>query len=391
MRIFVMLSRIPWPLEKGDKLRAYNQIKCLAKNHEVILCALNDDAKVDKMKAFAALQPYCASINFIDIRKPGILFNLTRAFLAGMPMQCGYFFNSRAKAKVHRLIAKYKPDMLFGQLLRVAPYLIDENTPKMLDYQDVFSMGMKRRMDVALCVKKPVFRMEYNRLRRYEREVFDRFDVKTIICDADRKFIDHERRDEILIVPNGVDHQYYTPRECEKKYDVVFSGNMSYPPNIDAVEYMSREIFPIVWKTLPNTTFYAAGATPDARVKNCANDRVIISGWLDDMREAYAHSRVFIAPMRIGTGLQNKLLEAMSMGLPSITTPLANDSLGAENGNEILVGSNAEELAQHIITLLTDNDKARRIAKAGFDFTNRVYDWDKATRIMEDAMEKFNN
>ena len=386
-----MLSRIPWPLEKGDKLRAYNQIKCLAKNHEVILCALNDDAKVDKMKAFAALQPYCASINFIDIRKPGILFNLTRAFLAGMPMQCGYFFNSRAKAKVHRLIAKYKPDMLFGQLLRVAPYLIDENTPKMLDYQDVFSMGMKRRMDVALCVKKPVFRMEYNRLRRYEREVFDRFDVKTIICDADRKFIDHERRDEILIVPNGVDHQYYTPRECEKKYDVVFSGNMSYPPNIDAVEYMSREIFPIVWKTLPNTTFYAAGATPDARVKNCANDRVIISGWLDDMREAYAHSRVFIAPMRIGTGLQNKLLEAMSMGLPSITTPLANDSLGAENGNEILVGSNAEELAQHIITLLTDNDKARRIAKAGFDFTNRVYDWDKATRIMEDAMEKFNN
>ena len=306
-------------------------------------------------------------------------------------MQCGYFFNSRAKAKVHRLIAKYKPDMLFGQLLRVAPYLIDENTPKVLDYQDVFSMGMKRRMDVALCVKKPVFRMEYNRLRRYEREVFDRFDVKTIICDADRKFIDHERRDEILIVPNGVDHQYYTPRECEKKYDVVFSGNMSYPPNIDAVEYMSREILPIVWKTLPNTTFYAAGATPDARVKNCANNRVVISGWLDDMREAYAHSRVFIAPMRIGTGLQNKLLEAMSMGLPSITTPLANDSLGAENENEILVGSNAEELAQHIITLLTDNDKARRIAKAGFDFTNRVYDWDKATRIMEDAMEKFNN
>lgn len=386
-----MLSRIPWPLEKGDKLRAYNQIKCLAKNHEVILCALNDDTKVDKMKAFAALQPYCASVNFIDIRKPGILFNLMRAFLTGMPMQCGYFFNSRAKAKVHRLIAKYKPDMLFGQLLRVAPYLIDENTPKMLDYQDVFSMGMKRRMDVALCVKKPVFRMEYNRLRRYEREVFDRFDVKTIICDADRKFIDHERRDEILIVPNGVDHQYYTPRECEKKYDVVFSGNMSYPPNIDAVEYMSREILPIVWKTLPNTTFYAAGATPDARVKNCANDRIIISGWLDDMREAYAHSRVFIAPMRIGTGLQNKLLEAMSMGLPSITTPLANDSLGAENGNEILVGNNAEELAQHIITLLTDNDKARRIAQAGFDFTNRVYDWDKATRIMEDAMKKCNN
>ena len=106
---------------------------------------------------------------------------------------------------------------------------------------------------------------------------------------------------------------------------------------------------------------------------------------LNDIRDAYAQSRVFIAPMRIGTGLQNKLLEAMSMGIPAITTPLANASLGAKPNEEILVGSNAEELARHIITLLTGTAKAEQIAHSGFDFTNRVYDWGKATEILESA------
>jgi glycosyltransferase involved in cell wall biosynthesis len=141
-----------------------------------------------------------------------------------------------------------------------------------------------------------------------------------------------------------------------------------------------------VWKTLPETKMYIAGATPDPKVKKVASDRIIVSGWLDDIRDAYAQSRVFIAPMRIGTGLQNKLLEAMSMRLPAITSPLANASLGAKPNEEIFVGGNAEEMAKHIITLLTDQKKADQIAQAGYDFTNRVYDWGKATERMEEAM-----
>jgi len=122
-------------------------------------------------------------------------------------------------------------------------------------------------------------------------------------------------------------------------------------------------------------------------VKKAASDKIIVSGWLDDIRDAYAQSRVFIAPMRIGTGLQNKLLEAMSMRLPAITSPLANASLGAKPNEEILIGSNAQEMAQNIITLLTDTEKAEKIAQAGFDFTNRVYDWGKATERLEEAMK----
>lgn len=387
MKIFVLLPRIPWPLEKGDKLRAYNQIKQLSNDNEVVLCALNTDKNANKEEAYKALQPYCISVTFIDINKISILFNIIKAFLKGLPIQCGYFYNSKAHKIVHNLIEKNKPDMLFGQLLRVAEYLRFEKTAKTIDYQDVFSMGMKRRADIAPFYLKPIFNMEYNRLRRYEHDIFDDFDVKTIISIQDRDDIDHTKKEEILIVPNGVDHEYYSPQQQEKKYDIVFTGNMAYAPNVNAVEYLSNHILPLVWEKLPNTKMYIAGATPDPRVKKVASERIIISGWLDDMRDAYAQSKIFIAPMRIGTGLQNKLLEAMSMRLPCITTSLANGSLHAEDGKEILVGNNEYELADHIVTLLTDIEKAESVAQNGYDFVHRVYDWGEATKIMENEMK----
>lgn len=388
MKIFILLPRIPYPLEKGDKLRAFNQIKQLAKHNEIVLCALNDSNKVSEQDAFRALQPYCQSVNFIRMNKMQILLGLIRAFIKGLPMQCGYFYNHKADRKIDSLIAKHKPDMLYCQLLRTAEYIRHKDIPKAIDYQDIFSIGMKRRADIASPLTRPIYNMEYRRLKRHEAAVFEDFDVKTIISEPDRALFPHDKRDEILIIPNGVDHDYFKPQEREKKYDLVFTGNMSYPPNVNAVDYLANEILPLVWKTLPDVKLYIAGATPDPKVKKAACNRIIISGWLDDIRDAYAQSRVFIAPMRIGTGLQNKLLEAMSMELPAITSPLANASLGAKPGEEIFVGSNASELAQHIITLLTNKEKAECLAQAGFDFTNRVYNWGKATERLEEAMSQ---
>ena len=335
---------------------------------------MNDDAKVSEQDAFHALQPYCQSINFIKITKPQIALGLVRALCKGLPLQCGYFFNRKAAKKIDALIAKHKPEMLYGQLLRVAEYIRHKDLPKAIDYQDIFSYGMKRRADIASPITRPIYNMEYRRLCRYEATIFNDFDVKTIISEPDRALFPHDRRNEILIIPNGVDHNFFQPQEREKKYDLVFTGNMSYPPNVNAVEYLANEIMPIVWETLPDVKLYIAGATPDPKVKKVASDKIIVSGWLDDIRDAYAQSRVFIAPMRIGTGLQNKLLEAMSMRLPAITSPLANASLGAKPNEEILIGNNANEMAQHITNLLTDKEKTERLAQAGFDFTNRVYD-----------------
>ena len=388
MKIFVLLSRIPWPLEKGDKLRAFNQIKSLSRNNEIFLCCLNDDASADKNEAVQKLQPFCKTIEIIDLPKYKILWNLFVAFLKGWPIQCGYFYNSSAHSRIHSLIQRVQPDMLYGQLVRVAPYLQDESCKKTIDYQDTLSVGMKRREEKASWVKRWIFHMEFRRLQRYERCIMDTFDVKTIISDSDRQCIDHSRKNDILVVPNGVDFEHFTIKNVAKKYDVVFTGNMAYPPNVDAVAFLSREIMPIVWKTRPETTLCIAGATPAPSVKSAANEKITVTGWVDDMRDVYAQSHIFIAPMRIGTGLQNKLLEAMSMELPCITASLANGSVRAENGKEICVADSAEAYARAILNLLNDEQIAEQMAHNGNAFVHAHYDWNATTEIVEKAMEK---
>lgn len=379
MRILILLSRIPYPLEKGDKLRAFHQIKELAKSNEIILCALNPNRKIDKQKAFSAVQPYCRSINFIDLPWSGRLWNMMFAFFKNLPFQSGYFYNRRAAKKIVSLINEYKPDHIYCQLLRTAEYVKDVDIPKTIDYQDVFSYGIKRRIKRSSVFMRPFLSMEYRRLIAYESKLFDIFNNKTIISYPDRQLIQHPKKDKIEVIPNGVDHDFFTPKESEKTIDIVFTGNMAYPPNVDAAGFLVKEIMPLVWAKRPETKVMLAGASPDKKVLALKSDKVTVTGWMDDIRDAYDSSRVFIAPMRIGTGLQNKLLEAMSMNIPSITTPLANDALKAKDREEILIGQTAEELAEKLLFLLNDKDIYNKIATQGNHFVKSNYSWEEAT------------
>ncbi len=387
MTIFVILPRVPYPLEKGDKLRAFYQIKELSKNNEIILCALNHNKKLDKQLAFKKLQPYCRSINFIDINPFQVIVNVIKAFFNGIPLQVGYFYSKRADKKIKRLFNDYKPGHVYCQLVRSAEYGINLPVSKTLDYQDVFSYGVKRRISKAPFWLKPVLKLEYKRLTRYEAKVFDIFDVKTIISVPDRELIKHKDKHKIHVIPNGVDHDFFKPLDKPKTYEVVFTGNMSYPPNVDAAGFLAKEIMSLVWEKYPSAKLLLAGASPDPKVKALSSDKIKVSGWLDDIRDAYASAKIFIAPMRIGTGLQNKLLEAMSMKIPSITTPLANAALQAHTGKEILVGETAEELAGNIIRLLDDKEFAEKLANKGYDFVHKNYSWSEATFKLEKLMK----
>ncbi len=379
MRIFVLLSRIPYPLEKGDKLRAFHQIKILSEKHEIILCALNPLRKADKQKAFTRLQPYCRSVNFIDLPVATRTVNILKAFMTGLPIQSGYFYSRKARKKITALIEEYQPDLLFAQLSRTARYLMDMPHKKILDYQDAFSYGLKRRTAKAKWPAKWLYRMEQKRMEIFEKEIFDRFDHKTIISEQDRELIPHPSKEKIRVIRNGVDMDYFFPLSREKKQEIVFTGNMNYPPNVDAALYLVKEIMPLVWQKKPETRLLLAGATPHAKVKGLQNNRVKVSGWLDDIREAYASSLIFIAPMRMGTGLQNKLLEAMAMKIPSITTPLANAALKARPGHEILTGNNARTLAEALLELLDNKTHREKLAENAFVFVQQNYHWRKAT------------
>ena len=381
MKIFVLLSRFPYPLEKGDKLRAYNQIKYLSENHEIHLCALND-AKISN-KHLDALKPFCKSINVINLTKAGSAWNIIRAFFNGKPLQVGYFFSSSGKKKIHNLINEIKPDHIFCQLLRVAEYVKDLDIPKTLDYQDVFSKGVERRIEKSPWYKKFILKTEYQRLLNYEEEIFSYFDNLTIISEPDRELIPHPDRNKIAIVINGVDVDFFKPMNIKKEYDLVFIGNMGYPPNINAAKYLAEKIMPLVHKKLPEARLTLAGATPHPDVQALENEKITVTGWMDDIRESYAKAKIFIAPMQIGTGLQNKLLEAMAMKIPCITSGLANKALEAIPEKEILVGNSPEEFADHIFRLLEDDQLSKNLSENAYKLVHSKYNWDGATKKLE--------
>ncbi|MEM7298602.1 MAG: glycosyltransferase, partial [Bacteroidota bacterium] len=207
-----------------------------------------------------------------------------------------------------------------------------------------------------------------------------------IISEQDRDFIFHPKRKDIAVIPNGVDQEFFRPVERQKKYEIVFTGNMNYPPNVDSAVLLARDILPLVKRKVPEAKLLIAGAQPANAVKALASSDVIVSGWMDDIRDAYSESKVFIAPMQIGSGLQNKLLEAMSMGLPCITSALANNALGAEPGKEILVGNNPQEYANHILELLNNQELASDLSDNGLQFIRRKYSWESSAQLLEDLM-----
>lgn len=377
MRLFIILPRVPYPTEKGDKLRAFHQIRHLAKTHEIILCALNEgDLHED---ALPVLRKIVKAVHIIPISKTAIALNLIRSLFSGKPFQVGYYYHHKAADRIDALIREYKPDHIFCQLIRVAAYAIPHLIPKTLDYQDVFSKGIERRIAGSPFYLRPFLRIEYTRLLRYEREVFDHFDHKLIISAPDRELIPHPDRHKIVIVANGVDTGFFHPIEREKQYDLVFTGNMGYPPNIESAEYLVNRILPRVKERLPGIRLLIAGANPHLRVQVLRSAQVTVSGWIPDIRESYATARIFIAPMQIGTGLQNKILEAMAMKIPCITSPLAFAALNAQKDQDILVAETPDEYADQILMLLQDPDKAASLAQNGYQFVRQNFSWEHET------------
>lgn len=386
MKILVVLSRLPYPLDKGDKLRAFHQIKELSKNNEVYLFCLNN-SPIHPL-SMEVLSSFIKDIHVANFNKIDGLIGLTTSFFDGTPFQTGYYSHSRNIKAFKEYCNKIKPDVLFYQFVRTAKYSC-VNYPKVLDYQDALSANMEGRALKTKFIKKLIFSIEAKRLRKYEAKMFDIYDKLTIIVQADKKEIKHPRQEEIIVLPNGVDNSYFEYKAPqEKEFDIIFSGGMSYAPNVVAANYLGKEIMPLVWEKLPNAKLVIAGANPASTVKNLESDNIKVTGWVDDMKEYYGKSKIFIAPMQIGTGLQNKLLEAMAMNLPCITSTLANEALVATPNENILIANTPQENANQIISLLTNSQLAQNIAKSGNDFVKINYRWETYGKLLENVLKE---
>ncbi len=380
----MITSRFPFPLEKGDKLRAFFQIQELSKSFDVHLISLSESPVTDTQRK--ELTPLLASLTVYRINPIEKWLGAFLQLFGKKPIQVGYFHNWRTQRKVNRLLDDIAPDHIYCQLIRVAEYVKNyHHCSKTIDYMDALSKGIERRVEREKASRKWLFQLEYKRLLNYENSIFSYFEYHTIISEQDRQHIFHTLRNSITVVPNGVNEMFFDPYTHEKRVEIVFTGNMSYPPNVEAAQYIVHEILP----ELPQSVqLLLSGATPTPEVRALSRERVKITGWVDDIRDSYAQGRIFIAPMFIGTGLQNKLLEAMAMGLPCITTTLANNALKATPDKSILIADDKATFVHHVLRLLEQNDFYTKIATNGKQFIQTNYRWSECTKELVEILKK---
>ncbi len=399
MKILVVLPRFPFPLEKGDKLRAYHQIRTLAERNEIYLFAISHQPVNEEQ--MVEMRRYCIKICVVNPPRMVVASRAALNLFRVRSLQVGYWYSHRLHRRYRKFEALVQPDIIYSQMIRTMSYVADSKVPKVMDFQDALSMNVERRMmSMRNVVNKAgtihsgrsprymLLHFEYKMLRSMEYKAFDIFDALTVIAETDSEAIPHHFHHNIDIVRNGVDFDYFFPREAPKQHSIVFCGNMQYKPNIDAARYLVNDIMPLVWRELPDADVVLAGATPKAAVRQLAGNRVTVTGTVDDIRDCYASAQVMVAPMRIGSGLQNKLLEAMAMRVPCVTTPLANESLGATPDVEVCVGKNAEELAACIVRLLSNEQLRNAMADRADAFVHDNFSWEASSHQLESIFQQ---
>lgn len=374
-KLVFLTSRVPWPLEKGDKLRAWYQLRELSRHFDITLISIGEGEL--HPDARANIEPHCKAFHVFSMTRKEMMRNMFKAVFTKMPMQVAWFYSERVQAEIDRVIDEVQPDRIYCQLIRTTEYVRKRtDVIRIVDFMDVFSKGLERRLDKVNIFKQPAYYFEMKRVARYEGEIFSEFNRHTIISTQDRDLMPVRRPAEIVVIPNGVDLKFFHPLHRHKEYDLLFNGNMNYPPNVEGAVFLVKEILPLLLKRYPGIKVLISGANPSAEVRALESANVQVTGWVDDIRESFARSRILVAPMKTSIGLQNKLLEGMAMKIPCVTTPLSNNALRARPGKQIMLAETPEEFAAAISALISQPAMAVSITDEAWKFAKDYYSWE---------------
>jgi sugar transferase (PEP-CTERM/EpsH1 system associated) len=393
MKVLYLCHRIPYPPNKGDKIRAFHQLRAIAALHEVDLFTLADDAA--DLGSQSALARYCHRITAVRLNPSLARVRALRSLLTRAPATVPYFHSAELYAEVRHALARKSYDRIFVYCSAMAQY-VDwvRQVPILIDLVDIDSDKWRQYASVARFPLSLIYRREANRLREYERSVCERSSCVVVSTEREAGLLRQiSEVTEPHVVQNGVDTNYFKPLVSRPDWTaptVAFIGDMSYFPNEEAVTYFARQVLPIIHHSMPNLRFLIVGRNPSRRVRQLQKiGGVEVTGGVEDVRIFLAKSHVSVAPFAIASGIQNKILESMAFGLPVVATTRAVQGLSANVAAVIETGDGAEAMAAKIVRLLGDPQLAREL---GMESRRRVtadYNWeeslDQLCRLLERA------
>jgi polysaccharide biosynthesis protein PslH len=259
---------------------------------------------------------------------------------------------------------------------------------RILDFPDAFSLYWKRRKEV----KRNVFArflddIESARVIKYEEMILKEFNLNLVCSQEDLSFLTLTHHSEnIKLLPNGVDIEKFKPSGHDYGHNttLLFTGNMDYDPNVDAVIYFATEVFPLIKAQFAEVKFIIAGQRPVDKVKALDNGKdIMVTGFIPDLTEMYNEASVVVAPLRFGAGTQNKVLEAMAMGIPVVCSHIGFAGLGIQDGEGAFMRSNRDTFAQQVCVLLADGKLREQTGKKGTEVVSSRFGWEKIASTLE--------
>lgn len=388
MKILFIMPFFSYPIIRGDDLIFYHRIRTLSSRHDIRLLAFYQT--LEQLRSLEKLRPYCQEIYTVKLPKWETIVNLVTGFLfSDLPLHVCKYRSLSFQKQIQEILKSQSFDIVHAFGLKLTPYLQDIPIPKVLEIMDSLQLNLERKIRISKesLLKRWLLIEEIQRIENYEKKIGKYCDCVIVVAEKDKSFIPSGR---VEVIPNGIDiNVFKTQIKSLEKPRIIFSGNMAYAPNIHAINWFVEICLPIIQKLIPEISLIIAGANPPKPILNLSKIKgITVTGFVDSMAEVLNQASVAIAPMQSGSGMQNKILEAMACELPIVTTSLGLGSIKARSEKEIFIADNPEEFAEKIIYLLENPQLANEIGQKARDFVIQNHSWESTANQIEDIYKQ---
>lgn len=390
MKILFVTSVVPYPPHRGDKLRIFNVIKHLALNNQVkVVSFVKDSEEEENAETFKKLG---YNITTLQLNRRKGLLNLFRTLWTWEPFQVSFHYS----AKMHQLIkgetSNNDYDIVYFHLFTVAQYYVSvksSSTLKVYDITDASALYLKRYIEfITHPLKKMYFAFELNRLTHYEK--IDRFFDLCMVCSkTDLDYLcSHNLNSNLKLFTNGFDAESFIPENLEpQKHRIIFAGSMPYFPNKDAALFFAKEVFPLVKEKFQDAVFYIVGQNPPEEILALASESIVVTGFVTDIKKEYLLSEINVAPIRFGAGIQNKIIESLALGIPTIASKISVSSFDENIRKYIFTAETAPQYADAVIKIFENPSIKNDLMKECIKTIRENMTWEK---IVGEAELEFN-
>ena len=382
--VLYLVHRLPYPPNKGDKVRSYNLLKHLLKHHHIFLGTFIDDpedaAHIDTLRGM------CADIHVVKLNPRFAKIRSLNGLLADEPLTLRYYRDAALQNWVDKTCHKHKIDAAVIFSSAMAQYVENKSRlPTVIDFVDVDSAKWTQYAPKHRWPMSWLYKREGEYLLDYERKMAAQADRSFFVTEAEVALfasLAPECGVRVEAMCNGVDADYFSPSPArpspfvQDEIPIVFTGAMDYWPNVDAVTWFAAEVLPGLRQRLPQARFYIVGRSPTPEILAIASEHIIVTGTVPDVRPYLQHAGVVVAPLRVARGIQNKILEAMAMERPVIATADCAAAVDAEKGTELITATTAAEFIEAIVLQLANPETSIAIGQAARSRVVARYSWE---------------